>query len=637
MKKKFKFIAFLLIICMAFIFVGCSKKDDNNQNNQNDKPIDNPDNPGGDTENSGAIKDDEKLVKELTDLSVREYVGENGVVAAANPFAAYAGLLTLEAGGNAFDAAVAVSFALGVVEPNASGVGGGGIMVAYDANQGEYVSYNFREFVPAAGVAAAFPHQKDDLSYGPLAPGVPTQVAGLLTVLEERGSLDRQTVMAPAISLAKDGVVVTPELAKSINDNQSVILMAKKEAQKVFLNEDLEPLHEGELLVQENYGKVLQEIADKGKDGFYKGWVAEAILASCGTAAGGLMTQADLDYAVANYPKRPTPLTGNYHGYDIVTANTPSSGGIILIEALNMLEIYGNVGELAHNSAEYINVVSTALQLAYGDKRKYIGDSDMESVPITGLCSKLYAAERWQKFTAGQAYLGRFQGDDDYGNPWPYCKETVKTDFDAVDGDEHYSTTAFSVADKNGNIVSVTQTINHFYGCGIIPAGCGFYLNNQLTSFSFTTTSVNYMKPYKQPVSHIMPTIIMKDGEPFATLGSPGSLRIPSAVTEVVLNLIDFNMSIQEAIAAPRFYSYAAANDDGSTTSKDIYVENAIPVEVRDQLIMMNYNVRTNESGTTPIHLFFGGVQGITFKIESGKVSLHGGADPRRDGKALGY
>ena len=627
MKTKFKFLAFLLILIVAFVFVGCSKD-----------PTPDP-TPDPDKEKSGAIKDDEKLVSELTDLSVRDYVGENGVVAAANPFAAYAGLLALESGGNAFDAAVAISFALGVVEPNASGIGGGGIMVAYDAEAGEYVSYNFREFVPAAGVATAFPHQKDDLSYGPLAPGVPTQVAGLLTVLDERGKLDRQTVMAPAISLAKDGVPVTPELSKSINDNQGVIMKAKKEAQKVFLNENLEPLNVGELLVQENYGKVLQEIADKGKDGFYKGWVAEAILASCGTAAGGLMTQADLDYAVENYPKRPQPLTGTYHGYDIVTANTPSSGGIILIEALNMLEVYGNVGKLQHNSAEYINVVSTALQLAYGDKRKYIGDSDMERVPITGLCSKLYAAERWEKFTEGQAYLGRFAGDNDYGDPWPYCstKENLSADYKNVDGDEHFSTTSFSVADKAGNIVSVTQTINHFYGCGIIPAGCGFYLNNQLTSFSFSSTSVNFMKPLKQPVSHIMPTIIMKDGEPFATLGSPGSMRIPSAVAEVVLNLIDFGMSIQDAIAAPRFYSYACSNDDGSTTSKDIFVENAIPVEVRDKLIMMNYNVRTDESGSTPIHLYFGGVQGITFNIKDGKVSLHGGADPRRDGKALGY
>ena len=627
MKNKFKFFALLLILTLALIFVGCSKKTDNGGNNNDSSGEQDP-----------TTKTQEELYAELTDLSVRDYVGENGVVAAANPFAAYAGLQVLEAGGNAFDAAVAVSFALGVVEPNASGIGGGGIMVAYDANAGDYVSYNFREFVPAAGVASAFPHQKDDLSYGPLAPGVPTQVAGLLTILEERGVKDRATVMAPAIKYASEGFPVTPELAKSINDNQGVIMMAKKEAQKVFLNEDLEPLHEGELLIQENYGKVLQEIADKGKDGFYKGWVAEKLLKACGTEAGGLLTQADLDYAVANYPKRPQPLTGTYHGYDIVTANTPSSGGIILMEALNMLEVYGNVGELEHNSAEYINVVSTALQLAYGDKRKYIGDADMEAVPIVGLCSKLYAAERWQKFTAGKAYLGRFQGEDDYGNPWPYDKKANPVSFDtAVDGDEHYSTTTFSVADKAGNIVSVTQTINHFYGCGIIPEGCGFYLNNQLTSFSFTSSSVNYMKPLKQPVSHIMPTIIMKDGEPFATLGSPGSLRIPSAVTEVVLNLIDFNMSIQEAIAAPRFYSYACANDDGSQTSKDIYVENAIPVEVRDQLVMMNYNVRTDQSGTTPIHLFFGGVQGITFRYVNGKVELHGGADPRRDGKALGF
>ena len=617
MKTKFKFLSFLLIMILAIALIGCGgKKDDGKEKD--------PD--GGKTKE-----------EDILDLSTRDYIGENGVVAAASPYAAKAGLEILKAGGNAFDAAVAVSFALGVVEPNASGIGGGGIMVAYDASTGEYVSYNFREFVPAAGVRSAFPssNPKDDLMYGPLAPGVPTQVAGLLTILDERGTLDRKTVMAPAISYANDGIKVTPELANGISDNANVIMMAGKEARDVFINDDLEYLQEGDILKQTNYGKVLQEISDKGADGFYKGWVAEAILGVCGKEAGGLMTQEDLDYALANYPKKPTPLTGTYHGYDIVTANTPSSGGIILIEALNMLEVYGNVGELKHNSAEYINVVSTALQLAYGDKRKYIADSDMVAVPIKGLCSKIYAAERWQKFVPGQAYLGRHQGDNDYGDPWPYENNMAKTAYNNSDVDEHYSTTTFSVADKDGNIVSVTQTINHFYGSGMIPKGCGFYLNDQLTSFSYTSTSVSYIQPYKQPVSHIMPTIIMKDGEPFATLGSPGSMRIPSAVTEVVLNMIDFGMNMQEAINAPRFYSYAAASDDVSTSSKDLYVENAIPVSETDKLVMMGYNVM--HYGAGDIDLFFGGVQGIRFVTENGKVKLHGGADPRRDGKALGF
>ena len=341
----------------------------------------------------------------------------------------------------------------------------------------------------------------------------------------------------------------------------------------------------------------------------------------------------DLEYAMNNYPIVEKPVQGTYHGYDIVSATTPSSGGIILLEALNMLEVYGNVGDLEHNSLEYINVVATAMQLAYGDKRKYIADSRFVDVPIQGLLSKAYAEERWQKFNPNQAYLGRFIGDNDFGNPWPYQSNAQKTAFSETEYDEHFSTTTFSAADKDGNIVSVTQTINHFFGNGIVPEGTGFFLNNQLSSFTLTATSASYVKPFKQPVSHIMPTIIMKDGNPYATLGSPGSMRIPSAVLQVILNMIDFGMDIQTAINMPRFYSYACASTDYSSTSKDIYVERALYKTVKEGLTAMNYNVIVEGSGD--IDLYFGGVQGIRFIYEEGK--LHGGADPRCDGKALGY
>ena len=616
-----------MILVLAISFIACGKEDENNKNNGNNN-----------NNNDG-------LNYDITDLSVRDYRSENGVVAAANPYAAYAGLQMLMNGGNAFDAACAIAFALGVCEPNASGIGGGGIMVAYDARTGEKVSYNFREFVPKAGTAETYQRiesqlgvsSSNKLKYGSYCPGVPTEVAGLLKIIEERGNLSRQTILAPAIEYASKGVKVTPELAKQISDNSTVIMMSKKEVRNVFTSDGFTYLQEGELLVQEDYGKVLQEISDKGLDGFYKGWVAEAIIAACGAANGGIMTQEDLDYAAANYPKNATPLEGTYRGYDIITANTPSSGGIILVEALNMLECYGDISKLEHNSAEYINVVSTALQLAYGDKRQYIADQEFYSVPIKGLMSKLYAAERWQKFVAGKAYLGRFQGDSDYGDPWKYNTTNTPLSMPADDGDEHYSTTSFSVADKEGNIVSVTQTINHFFGSGVVPHGCGFFMNDQLTSFGYNNTA-SFIQPYKQPVSHIMPTIIMKDGDPFATLGSPGSMRIPSAVTETVINMIDFGMDIQTAINTPRFYSYACANaDEGAgLNKKDLYLENAIyATGERAKLEAMGYYVIPQGKGD--IDLFFGGVQGIQFEYKDGKTILHGGADPRRDGKALGW
>lgn len=612
-KRFYKLLIMLLVFVNLFALSSCKSDDDNDGDN------------GG--------NNNQQQQTDFTDLSVRDYVGSNGIVAAANPYAAKAGLDILEAGGNAFDAAVAVSFALGVVEPNASGLGGGGVLVAYEASTGEYVSYNFREFVPGNGNAANYPNRDADVDGGIKSSGVPTQVAGLLKVLENHGVKTRQEVMAPAINYAKNGVTVTPELAAAINDNFSKIMISRGQTLDIFTSDGIDPLRAGEKLVQTDYADTLQLISDLGAAGFYTGATADAIVA-CQEKYGGLITHEDLIYAMNNYPKVCTPVTGTYRGYDIISANSPSSGGMILLEALNMIEQYGDVSKLGHNSAEYINVIATAMALAYGDKREYIADTDFVDVPVSGLISKQYAAERWTKYTPGKAYLGRHQGDNDYGQPWKYVTDKMPVIYNNYEYDyiEHYSTTSFSITDKDGNIVSVTQTINYFWGNGYMPEGTGFFLNNELSSFSFTPSSVHYIQPYKQPVSHIMPTIIMKDGNPWATLGSPGGLRIPSAVIQVVLNLIDFDMDIQSAIAAPRVYTYAASNSDNSSVSKDLYVENAIYKVLADELTAMNYFLVP--TGTGDIDLYFGGVQGIRFNSDG---TMHGGADPRRDGKALGY
>ena len=610
-KKLFKLLIMLLVFVNLFTLSSCKPDNDNGGNN------------GGNNQQQ----------TDFTDLSVRDYVGSNGIVAAANPYAAKAGLDILEAGGNAFDAAVAVSFALGVVEPNASGLGGGGILVAYEANTGEYVSYNFREFVPGNGIASNYPNRDQDVDGGIKSSGVPTQVAGLLKVLENHGKKTRQEVMAPAINYAKNGVTVTPELAAAINDNFSKIMISRGQTLDIFTSDGIDPLRAGEKLVQTDYANTLQLISDQGAAGFYTGKTADAIVA-CQEKYGGLITHDDLVYAMNNYPKESTPVMGSYRGYDVISATSPSSGGMILLECLNMLEQYGDISALGHNSAEYINVIATALALAYGDKREYIGDTAFENVPVSGIISKQYAAERWQKYVPGKAYLGRHQGDEDYGNPWKYVSDKMPVVYNNYDYDyiEHYSTTSFSITDKDGNIVSVTQTINYFWGNGYMPENTGFFLNNELSSFSFTPSSVHYIRPYKQPVSHIMPTIIMKDGNPWATLGSPGGLRIPSAVLQVVLNLIDFNMDIQTAIASPRIYTYAAGSSDYSTSSKDLYIENAIANKLSSELAAMGYYLIPTGAGD--IDLYFGGVQGIRFNSDG---TMHGGADPRRDGKALGY
>jgi gamma-glutamyltranspeptidase/glutathione hydrolase len=602
--KKSKLFFVILLLLLAFTIVGCKKGGD-------DK--------GGDQE------------PDFTDLSVRDVISSNGVVSAASPYAAKAGLDVLKAGGNAFDAAVAVSFALGVVEPNASGIGGGGIMVAYEAKTGQFISYNFREFVPAAGEASAFPNRDADVDDGIKASGVPTQVIGLLTVLENHGNLDRQTVMAPAIRYAKDGFPVTPELANAISENFNKVMRSKEETKNVFADMGITPLQEGDLLVQGNYGKALEMIAQQGASAFYEGEIADAIVA-LQEEKGGLITHDDLLYAMNNYPIMEQPIQGTYRGYDIATVTSPSSGGMILLEALNMLEVYGEISGMKRDSAELLHVLAVAQQLAYGDKRKYIADTKFVDVPIAGLINKQYAAERWQKFDPARAYLGRNQGDNDYGNPWPYNTTRQTVSFEPVDYDEHYSTTTFSVVDKEGNIVSVTQTINYFFGNGLVVPGFGFFMNNQLSGFSFTSSSASYIQPYKQPVSHIMPTIVMKDGNPYATLGSPGSMRIPAAVLQVLINMIDFGMNIQEAIEYPRIYCYAVGSDETYTNKKDLYLEQAFDDDVRDGLRALGYNLIFQGSGD--IDLYFGGVQGVRF-IDGNK--MHGGADPRRDGKALGY
>ena len=269
------------------------------------------------------------------------------------------------------------------------------------------------------------------------------------------------------------------------------------------------------------------------------------------------------------------------------------------------------------------------MQLAYGDKEKYMADTSFVEVPLEGLTSKEYAADRFTKYTAGSAYLGTAAGDVPYGNPWEYQDETATLYADGTSGD-HYSTTSFSIIDKDGNIVTFTQTINSFFGTGYVPEGTGFFLNNEINDFSMQPDSINAVAPLKQPASYMMPTVVLKDNKPYVTLGSPGGSRIPSAVLQVLLNIMEFDMNIQDAISAARVYCFTTDDSNSSDTAKDIYIEGALK-GLEGQLQAMGYNVLYY--GVTEYSSYFGGVQGI--KVTDN--GYHGGADPRRDGKALGY
>ncbi len=674
------------------------------------------------------------------DLTVRACDGENGVVAAANPYAANAGLDVLKAGGNAFDAAVATSFALGVCEPHCSSIGGGGILVGWDATKQEFVSYNFREFVPELGKADVYAKNGDSLAtrystvkavdYNELEDevrsiGVPTQVASLLTILDERGNFKntqsgRESVIGPARNLAKNGFKVTAELKSAIDGEPC--WQESREQRKIFGQDGTRmPIGLGETMKNEALANVYGKIIDQGKDGFYKGEIANKILAAAGVNSAensfgnkGLITQADLDYAVENYPLECAPTTGTYKGYDIVSSAPPSSGGIILVEALNMLEAYcdtyGELTDLGHNTPEYINLMSTVTQLAYGDKQKWIGDDKFVDVPKKGLVNKTYAQNRFlENYTEGSQYNGKYSQKVSKGDPGAVTQKdpgdankelicsatggkvngqnfgradwydpdfstkpsTLRLNAEITDNDEHYSTTSFSCADKYGNVVTITQTINHFFGAHIMPEGCGFYLNNQLSSFGITPGRASYIEPYKNPTSHIMPTIILKDGKAVATLGSPGSMRLVTAVFETVVNLLEWDfdektqtwnpreiaadgdVNMQASIEGARAYSYCvstssdngAGDNVGDEDHKPLYLEVSVEgersgtivkksdiTEETARILAEDYGYAVNRYDGR--NLFFGGVQGITF---DSRGRMHGGADVRRDGKALGY
>ena len=566
---------------------------------------------------------------DYTDLSVRDFIGQKGIIAAASPYAAKAGLDILKSGGNAFDAAVATSFALGVAEPSASGLGGGGMMIAYNVKTQKSLFYNFREFAPAAADTNLANYKKPMTGENCcIETAVPTQVAGLLTILEEQGSgkISKSQILAPAIELAENGISVTSELSKNISESTAKIMLNGSEVWNVF-SDGIEGLYEGDTLVQKDLANTLRYVSEHTKEQFYTGEIAQKIV-DASRSHGGSISMEDMRYAYENYPVKSEALTGTYKGFGILTASSPSTGGTMLVEMLNMLECYGNASGLGHNSAEYINLISTVMQLAYGDKEKYMADSAFSDVPLTGLTSKEYARKRLQKYTAGKAYTGTAEGDVPYGDPYEYNGAAGKI-YSYGESGEHESTTTFSVIDEEGNIVTFTQTINNFFGCGIVPDGTGFFLNNETRDFSYEEGSINVVEPLKQPASYMMPTVLLKDGKPYATLGSPGGSRIPSAVLQVVLNMTEFGMDIQEAISAPRVYCFTTVNE-APGTPKSLYIENSLK-SLLPSLNSFGYNAVAYSDWE--IDSYFGGVQGI--KVEGDKY--HGGADPRRDGKALGY
>lgn len=584
--------------------------------------------------------------KSFTSLTTRNASGANGAVTSGSAWATKVGLEILQAGGNAFDAAAAVAITLGVTEIGSSGIGGGGLMVAYNKNTGKSVYYNFREFAGAnayAGMTVSRPSTANAETRKVAGRGVavPTELAGVARIVEDLGTMSLKDVLTPAINIARYGHAVEKNCASNLSGSSKYV-MWDDYSKKLFTyeNNGLDIVETGDLLVQEDLANVLEYVAENGAAAFYTGELAQHIVNEI-QATGGHVTMDDMLYAYQNYPKVSDPLAGTYNSvtnknYDILTVKHPSSGGKMLIEMLNMLECYdGNYTSLGINSTEYANLMITVNRLAEGDRDKYMGDYSINPATgepfatdyTVGLTSKAYAAERFQKYVPGKAYTPA--SGQTYGDPSKY--NDINTPVSNIDAlvYEGNDTTSFAVADSYGNIVAWTQTLQSTYGSGVVVPGCGFILNNQMTDFSTSKSGVNIILPYKQPASSMTPTILLQNGQPYAAFGTPGGKEIVSAVFFTAIGLMDLEYDMQTAIMNPRVYAPAT----GKIQIETYWCSN-LNSELFKALQSMGYPFATNNAGNEAPQSRSTSIQGIRVLPNGG---FDAGADVSRGGKALAY
>jgi gamma-glutamyltranspeptidase / glutathione hydrolase len=479
--------------------------------------------------------------------TIHPVVAEHGMVVAQEKIAARIGADVLSRGGNAVDAAVATGFAMAVTYPRAGNIGGGGFMVIHSKERGEDITIDYRETAPAATTPTIFlgPDGKPDIARSrdsALGIAVPGTVAGLTLALEKYGSgkFTLAELLQPAIALARDGFVVTDDVTDTMPEERER-LARWPSAIKIFSGKDGAPLHDGDLLVQADLATTLSAIAEQGPRGFYQGPVAAKLVKAIDDA-GGIMTLDDLtSYSAAIR----TPLRGSYRGFDIVSMPLPSSGGVVLLEILNILEGFP-MGEMKQGSAPSLHVMIEAMKRAYADRARYLGDPAFVSVPVAALTSKDYAAKQ------------RASIDLEHATPWTDLLSATTTPR------EGSNTTHFSVVDNFGNAVSNTYTLNFNYGLGLVAEGTGVLLNNELddftaapgasNAFGLVGFEANLPGPGKRPLSSMSPTIVLKDGKPVLITGSPGGSRIISAVMQVIVNVLDYHMDVAAAVDAPRVH-----------------------------------------------------------------------------------
>ncbi len=536
-------------------------------------------------------------------------ISKNGMVSSAHPLASQVGLDILKSGGNAFDAAIAVQFTLSVVYPTAGKIGGGGFAV-YRLSNGEVGSLDFREKAPINSSRDMYLSSEEDggvvdddkSKLGHLASGVPGSVDGMVKLYQKYGSLPWEDLLEPSIIFARDGFQITERQAKSLNS-------AKLSFKKVN-DENIPFIKNGswkkdDLLVQLDLSKTLERIRDNKREGFYSGLTAEYIIAEM-IEGNGIITYEDLNSYSSVWRD---PIIGNYKNHKIISMAPPSSGGIALSQLLYGAELL-EVNKYVHNSLEYINLIAEIESRVYADRATYLGDPDFFDVPENNLLDINYLNNRFQNI-----------------------KELKKTPSDEIkEGNifinESNETTHFSIVDSFGNAVSLTTTINGGYGSKVVVDGAGFLLNNEMDDFSVKPGhpnmfgliggEANAIEPNKRMLSSMTPTIIEKEGKLFMVLGTPGGSTIITSVFQTILNVIDYNMGMQEAVDAKKFHHQWLPD-------VLVFEENSFSKDLINDLTNIGHKV--TERGT------LGRMDCILLKDNV----LEGGADKRGDNVAIGY
>ena len=529
--------------------------------------------------------------------------GTGGMVVSQRKMASEVGASILAQGGNAVDAAVATAFALSVVLPRAGNLGGGGFMLVYLSELDKTIAIDYREKAPSAATRDLFldengNYDKNKSRFSLLSAGVPGTVAGLSYALEKYGTLSWKEVVAPSVKLAEQGFEVTHDIENvlTIYKNRLTLNQAAAEA---YYKKDQVPYKAGEILKLPDLAWSLKQIRDFGPQAFYEGKIAKKIVTEM-QKNGGLITLKDLrNYHVSER----IPIRGTYKGFEIVSMPPSSSGGVHLIQMLNMLELH-SLNKMGFGSSDSIHLLVEVMKRAYADRSKFLGDTDFVEVPLLGLTSKEYAKNLLSEISLTQATPSE---EVLVGNPIPY---------------ESPDTTHFSVMDEKGNVVSNTYTLNFSYGSGIVIPGTGFFINNEMDDFSskpgqpnafgLIGEKANEIEPNKRPLSSMTPTIVFKEGKPYIVLGSPGGSRIITTVLQVILNVLEHKMNISEAVVRPRIHHQWLPDI--------LLVEKGFS---KDTLKLLN-----GKGHQTKDYRSMGSVQAI---LKEGDY-FYGAADPRRPG-----